>query len=116
MMTDRRRFGQCFSMPEPEPYKNKGLPPAFKKQHRAIFQPQLINPLRDPMRNMRQEDTWGQYQLWSSNVPETTARSQLLMDPLIYPSNADIATGGEEKEVAIAVAPDFGRTRFGSSY
>lgn len=102
LMTDRMRYNQTFKMPEPEPYVNKSLSTAFKKDHRAIFQPQLINPLRDPYRNMRQEDLYGQYQLWSPNVPETTERAKLMQDPLIYPSNADIATGGEAKQVAVS--------------
>ena len=115
LMTEERRFNSTFKMPAPEPYVNKSLPPLFKKEHRAIFQPQLINPIRDPYRNMRQEDLSGQYQLWSDRVPETTARAQLMQDPLIYPSNADLATGGEEKEVS-AFAMPLPELRFGKNY
>jgi len=102
MQTERRRFDRTFEMPYCPPVKSRALPDKFKQEHRAIFQPQYINPLRNPERNMFMNPTnyYGQYQEWSDRVPESSAHSYLMKDPLIYPSNADIATGGDEPDIA----------------
>ena len=104
MTTERRRFDRCFEMPTGQQFRNRALPPSFKKEHRAIFTPQYVNPMREPDRNFYMEPTYdyGQYQDWSDNVPQSSARSYLLKDPLVYPSNADIATGGESPLLAPA--------------
>jgi hypothetical protein len=104
MATERRRFDRTFEMPYCPPVKSRALPEAFKREHRAIFTPQYINPLREPDRNMFMNPTndYGQYQEWSDRVPESSARSYLIKDPLVYPSNADLATGGEAPTIAPA--------------
>ena len=104
MTTERRRFDRCFEMPTGQQFRNRALPDAFKKEHRAIFTPQYVNPMREPDRNFYMEPTYdyGQYQDWSDRVPQSSARSYLLKDPLVYPSNADIATGGESPLLAPA--------------
>ncbi len=104
MTTERRRFDRTFEMPYCPPVKSRALPEAFKREHRAIFTPQYVNPLREPDRNMFMNPTndYGQYKEWSDRVPESSARSYLIKDPLIYPSNADIATGGELPPIAPA--------------
>ena len=111
IITEKRRFDNTFEMPQPELYRSRALPAAFKKEHRAIFQPTQINPLRDPRRNMFENPTnaYGQYQEWTDRVPESSAHSYLLKNPLIYPSNADIATGGEKP--IISPAKDFNYIR-----
>ena len=60
--------------------------------------------MREPDRNMFMNPTndYGQYKEWSARVPESSARSYLIKDPLVYPSNADIATGGELPPIAPA--------------
>lgn len=117
--TDKRRFDKCFEMPLPEYYKPKQIPEAFKKEHRAIFMPVEINPLRQPERNMRQEDLYGQYQMWSDRTPQSSSHAYLLKDPLIYPSNADFATGGLQKELAsekdISIITLLQNNRFGKA-
>jgi hypothetical protein len=92
MATERRRFDRTFEMPYCPPVKSRALPEAFKREHRAIFTPQYVNPMREPDRNMFLNPTndYGQYKEWSNRVPESSARSYLIKDPLIYPSNADL--------------------------
>jgi hypothetical protein len=104
MTTEKRRFDRTFEMPYCPPVKSRALPEAFKREHRAIFTPQYVNPLREPDRNMFMNPTndYGQYKEWSDRVPESSARSYLIKDPLVYPSNADIATGGELPPIAPA--------------
>jgi len=104
MSTERRRFDRTFEMPYCPPVKSRALPEAFKREHRAIFTPQYVNPMREPDRNffMNPTNDYGQYKEWSDRVPESSARSYLIKDPLVYPSNADIATGGEAPPIAPA--------------
>ena len=101
LMTEDMRFSNTFAMPPAPEYRNKGaLPNRFKQEHRAIFNPVYAPAMREPERNMRDEASYQQYKNWYPRVPETTARVDLLKDALIYPSNADMATGGEELYVA----------------
>ena len=100
LMTDRMRFDNTFRMPDAPPSKYYPLPDKFKRDHRAIFTPAVIqNPMRDFERNTRDEAYYGQYQGFSPAVMPTSARQDLLTNPLVYPSNADLATGGELQEV-----------------
>lgn len=100
LMSDRMRYDSTFSMPPPPPSNYKPLPEQFKREHRAIFAPAVIqNPLRDFERNTRDECYYGQYQGFHPAVMPTSARQDLLTNPLVYPSNADMATGGELQEV-----------------
>ncbi len=101
LMTEEKRFSNTFAMPPPQPATIKPLPNAFKKEHRAIFQPAVIpNPMRPFERNTRDAEYFGQYQNWEPTIMPTTARQDLLTNSLVYPSNADMATHGEQHEVA----------------
>jgi hypothetical protein len=101
LQTEQMRFGQTFNMPQSQPIQNKKLPDKFKREHRAIFTPGVIeNPMREFERNAFDECYYGQYQGFYPTIMPTTARRDLLSNPLVYPSNADIATGGELKELA----------------
>ncbi len=101
LQTEDMRFSNTYAMPPAPAFRNKGaLPNRFKEEHRAIFNSVYAPAMREPERNMRDEASYQQYKNWYPRVPETTARVELLKDALIYPSNADIATGGEELYVA----------------
>ena len=103
LMTEENRFSNTFSLPSPQPPTIQPLPNTFKKQHRAIFQPAIIqNPMRPFERNTRDSQYFGQYQNWEPTEMPTTARQNLLTNSLVYPSNADMATHGEQHEVAPA--------------
>ena len=96
LLSDRMRFDNTFRMPDAPPSKYYPLPNKFKRDHRAIFTPAVIqNPMRDFERNTRDECYYGQYQGFYPEVMPTSARQDLLTNPLVYPSNADLATGGE---------------------
>ena len=100
LLTDRMRFDNTFRMPDAPPSTYYPLPDKFKRDHRAIFTPAVIqNSMRDFERNTRDEAYYGQYQGFSPAVMPTSARQDLLTNPLVYPSNADLATGGELPEV-----------------
>jgi hypothetical protein len=100
LMTEDMRFSNTFAMPPPPAFRNRALPNSFKQEHRAIFNPVYAPAMREPSRNMRDEASYQQYKNWYPRVPETTARVEQLKDALIYPSNADMASGGEELYVA----------------
>lgn len=101
ILTDQRRFDNCFAPPTPEPQQSKALPNKFKRDHRAILQPVVLpNPLRPFEKNTRDEADYQQYKEWTPNVPETTARFQQMKNQLVYPSITDMATGGESLYVA----------------
>jgi hypothetical protein len=51
-------------------------------------------------RNTRDPAYFGQYQNWEPTIMPTTARQDLLTNSLVYPSNADMATHGEQHEIA----------------
>ena len=103
ILTEQRRFNNCFAPPEPEPEQSKALPSKFKRDHRAIFQPVILpNSLRPFEKNTRNESDFQQYKEWTPSVPETTARFQQMKNPLNYPSIVDMATGGEPLYVAPA--------------
>jgi len=106
ILTDQRRFDNCFAPPQPEPIRSNALPSKFKRDHRAILQPVVLpNPLRAFEKNTRDESDFQQYKEWTPNVPETTARFQQMKNPLVYPSITDMATGGEP--LYVAPAKDF---------
>lgn len=103
---DKRRFSNCFEMPAPQPYQSRKLPEKFKREHRAIFQPAVIqNPIRPFEKNTRDEASFEQYKQWTPKEMKTTARMDMMSNPLIYPSNVDMATGGED--LYVAPAKDF---------
>jgi len=100
LMTDKMRFDNTFRMPDAPPSKYYPLPDKFKRDHRAIFTPAVIqNPMRDFERNTRDEAYFGQYQGFHPAVMPTSARQDLLTNPLVFATNADLATGGELQEV-----------------
>ena len=100
LLTDRMRYDNTFRMPDAPPSTYYPLPDKFKRDHRAIFTPAVIqNSMRDFERNTRDECYYGQYQGFSPAVMPTSARQDLLTNPLVYPSNADLASGGELQEV-----------------
>ena len=106
ILTEQRRFDNCFAPPEPEPQQSKALPNKFKRDHRAIFQPVILpNPLRPFEKNTRDESDFQQYKEWTPSVPETTARFEQMKNPLVYPSVIDMASGGEP--LYVAPAKDF---------
>ena len=106
IMTDRRRFDNCFAPPAGEPVKYKALPDKFKREHRAIFQPTVIqNSIRPFEKNTRNEASFQQYKEWTPKEMQNTARIEMMSNPLIYPSNVDMATGGEK--LYVAPAKDF---------
>ena len=100
IMTEKMRFNNTFDLPLPQRPTVQPLPNSFKKEHRAIFSAGIIqNPMRPFRQNTRNESDFGQYQKWESTVPTTTARKELLTNPLIYPSIADMVTHGEPQFV-----------------
>lgn len=99
--TEQMRFDRTFSMPPPPDSTIKPLPNKFLQNHRAIFQPAVIqNSIRPFEQNSRDEAYYGQYQAWQPTIPESTSRRELLTNQLIFPSVTDLATGGEQKEIA----------------
>lgn len=99
--TEQMRFDRTFNMPPPPDSTIKPLPNKFVQNHRAIFQPAVIqNSIRPFQQNSRDEAYYGQYQAWQPTVQESTSRRELLTNQLIFPSVTDMATGGEQKEIA----------------